>query len=220
MNAPIRVLLVDDHKLLRQSLAGLLESQGDIEVVGSVGTEDEALATARSRKPQVILMDIDMPGRVCFEVARELESEMPEVRVLFLSAFFHDRYIEAALRCNASGYLTKDQSGEELAEAIRRAADGVASFSDRVRARLVLTSAGELQLAGSGTLTRSSALTQRELEVLRYAARGLSKKEIAQLLGRSPATVERHIENLMAKLDIHDRVELARFAIREGLAEA
>jgi DNA-binding NarL/FixJ family response regulator len=219
MNKPIQVLLVDDHQLLRESLRGMLESSGDIQVVGSLGSAEEALKAALQFRPQVVLMDIDMPGRLCFEVAREIKQALPDTHVVFLSAFSNDRYIEDALRADATGYLTKDQSSAELAAAIRSAAAGIATFSERVRARLVLDAGGEMRLE-SGTATRSSALTQRELEVLRYVARGLSKKEIAALLDRSPATVERHTENLMAKLDIHDRVELARFAIREGLAEA
>lgn len=219
MSEPIRVLLIDDHQLLRESLKGMLEATGDIRVVATLGSAEGALEVALRCQPQVVLMDIDMPGKLCFEAARELKQAMPETQVLFLSAFSNDRYIEDALRANATGYLTKDQSSEELTAAIRSASMSIATFSQRVRARLVLDGSGALRLE-SGTATRSSALTQRELEILRYVARGLSKKEIASLLERSPATVERHTENLMAKLDIHDRVELARFAIREGLAEA
>jgi DNA-binding NarL/FixJ family response regulator len=131
MNPLLRTLLFDDHRLLRQSLVGLLESEGDIQVLGSLCATDAALGAARSSRPQVISVDIDMPGRVCFESARDLEREEPEVHVLFLSVCFHDRCIEAALRCNASGYLTKDQSGAELAETIRRTAEGLASFSEQ-----------------------------------------------------------------------------------------
>ncbi len=214
----IRLLLADDHNLLRESLGHLLEQQRDMRIVGQASNADEAVTLAASTHPDVVIMDIDMPGRLCFDAAAEI-LRAGLVKLLFLSAFFHDRFIEEALACGATGYLTKDQSPPELIAAVRRAAKGVATFSTKVQERLVIDPAGGVRLACGGN-TRLSSLTGREVEVLRYLAHGLSKKEIANLIHRSYSTVDRHAENLMNKLDIHDRVELARFAIREGLTEA
>ncbi len=214
----IRVLLVDDHALVRESLSHLIRGESDLEVVSTLPKADEVLGQVRMHHPRVIVLDIDMPGRSSFDVAREVLSQHPEVRVLFLSAFHHDRYIEDALAAGASGFLTKDEPPSVLIHAIRSLAGGGAYFSERVRGRLRIEPNGTAHLA-TARPTRVSSLTPRELEVLRHLARGLSKKEIAAALKRSYSTIDRHTENLMAKLDIHDRVELARFAIREGLAE-
>ena len=213
----ISVLIVDDHALLRETLRDRLEQEHDLTVVGSVPNADEAVRKARDLVPDVILMDIDMPGRSCFDAAKSIRNEHPETSILFLSAFFHDRYIDSALAAQASGYLTKDQGPESIVAAIRKTAGGVACFSPRVQSRIVLDAKGA-SLPDTGK-SRASSLTARELEVLRYIARGLPKKEIAGVMGVSVKTVNRHTENLMGKLEIHDRVELARFAIREGLAE-
>lgn len=215
----VRVLLVDDHAMVRDSLRHRLEGESDVEVVGAVATADEGIRLVRAATPDVVVLDIDLPGRLSFDAARDMRACDPPPKVLFLSAFHHDRYIADALAVGASGYLTKDERPERLVQAIRAVHDGGVCFSERVRARLIVGSSGELRLGEESATTRAASLSPRELEVLRYIARGLSKKEIAKAMCRSYSTVDRHTENLMAKLDIHDRVELARFAIREGLAE-
>jgi DNA-binding NarL/FixJ family response regulator len=164
-------------------------------------------------------MDVDMPGRACFEVAKEIRERLENTRVIFLSAFFNDRYIESALKAGAIGYVTKDEPPEMIVEAIRKATRGVSHFSSKVRSRLTVGAQDRVTLKSAGH-PRIAQLTDRELELLRYLARGMSKKEISRVIHRSYNTVDKHIENLMTKLDIHDRVELARFAIREGLVEA
>ena len=214
----IRVLLADDHALVRTMLGERLQRESCIEVVGVTGTADQALTLAREQKPDVVILDIDMPGASSFEVARTLISERSDVRVLFLSAYMHDHYIEQALQVGAVGYLTKAEPPENVLTAIREVASGGAYFSEDVRRRLVFDADGpRLQRSAR---SRVSLLSARELEVLRHLARGLSKKEIASLLSVSVKTVEGHTEKLMRKLDIHDRVQLSRFAIREGLVEA
>ncbi len=217
--AAIRVLLVDDHALLRDSLGRLLDSEDDLCVVGAAGNADDGVRLARELSPDVLVLDIDLPGRLCFDATREILTLPRPPRVLYLSAFHHDRYIEEALASGAAGYITKDEPPDGLIRAIRKVHSGQIYFSERVRGRLIVEPDGSLRLGAAGS-TRASSLTPRELEVLRYLARGLSKKEIAKAMNRSYSTVDRHTENLMAKLDIHDRVEIARFAIREGLAEA
>ena len=218
MKSPIPILVVDDHAMVRSMLQDRLESEPDVEVVGSASNAEQAITLAGTFKPDIVLMDIDMPGMLCFDAAKALRRFSPPPRIIFLSAFFHDRYIEQALQVGAWGYVTKNQPDEALLTAIRNVASGIAYFSPEVQARIVVDDRGP-RLA-HGTRSRASTLTQRELEVLRYLARGLSKKEVAQTIHISVNTVNRHTSSLMSKLDIHDRVDLSRFAIREGLAEA
>ncbi len=218
MNSTITILVVDDHAMVRSMLKDRLKSETDIEVVGSASDADQAITLAGEFKPDIILMDIDMPGMFCFDAAKVLRRSSPSPRIIFLSAFFHDRYIEQALKVGAWGYITKNQPDDVLLTAIRNVASGIAYFSPEVQARIVVDERGPR--LSHGTCSRTSTLTQRELEVLRHLARGMSKKEVAQMIHISVNTVNRHTSSLMNKLDIHDRVELSRFAIREGLAEA
>lgn len=218
MSKPLSILLVDDHVMVRQMLENRLSKEPDMQVAGAVGSADEAVSEAVRCKPDIILMDIDMPGMICFEATTTIQSRWPDVRVIFLSAFFNDRYIEEALAVRAWGYITKSESQDTVVQAIRKVASGVAYFSPEVQERIVFDTSG-VRLAHQGR-SRVSTLTEREMQVLRYLARGLSKKEVAQTMHISANTVNRHTTSLMDKLDIHDRVELARFAIREGLAEA
>ncbi|MFH1418383.1 MAG: response regulator transcription factor [Planctomycetota bacterium] len=218
MNSPISILVVDDHAMVRSMLQDRLDSEPDVEVVGSASDAEQAITLAGEFKPDIVLMDIDMPGMLCFDAAKALNRSSPPPRIIFLSAFFHDRYIEQALQVGAWGYVTKNQPDEALLTAIRNVASGIAYFSPEVQARIVVDDRGP-RLAHS-TRSRATTLTQRELEVLRYLARGMSKKEVAQTIHISVNTVNRHTSSLMNKLDIHDRVDLSRFAIREGLAEA
>jgi len=211
------VLLVDDHELLRETLRERLQREAFITVVGTAGNAEEAIELARSHRPDVIVMDIDMPGLVCFEAAREMMAAQPDLRLIFLSAHTHDHYIEQALKVGALGYLTKSEPPEKLVAAISAAMRNEGSFSEEIRTRLVIEP-GRARLADKAA-SRASTLSEREIETLRYIARGLPHKEIAALMHVGPRTVAKHTENLMRKLGIHDRVELARFAIREGLAE-
>lgn len=213
-----KVLLVDDHAILRELLGERLASKASIQVVGSVGNPDEAIDAALAKSPDVIVMDIDMPGRNVFDAARVISSRLPRVRILFLTAFLHDRYIEQAIAVGARGFLTKTGSPDQLVQAVREVAAGRTFYAPEVMDRIVVTD-GSVALAPE-RVTKASTLSPREMEVLRYLARGQSKRDISQAMHLSIKTVQRHTERIMAKLDIHDRVELARFAIREGLAEA
>ncbi len=218
MTSGIRILVADDHALVRGALAERLRREPEFEVVGTAGTADEAIELSMQLQPHIVLMDIDMPGLICFDAARTMTTTSPDVRIIFLSAFIHDWYIEQALAVKARGYITKREPPERVVAAVREVAAGGAFFSDEVRSRLIVDSSGA-KLAEESK-SRASTLTAREVEVLRYIAKGLSKKEVAQTMHLSVKTIDRHCANLMQKLDIHDRVELARFAIREGLAEA
>jgi len=214
----IRILLVDDHALVRDALSGQLSELVEFDIVGTASDAGEAMEVAFELKPDVIVMDIDMPGMICFDAAERIMTRLEEVKIIFLSAFFHDHYIEKALQTGASGYLHKSEPVDTLAMAIREVAAGGDYFSEEVRLRVVKTEKGFS--LGQGAKTRAQTLTDREIEVIRYLARGLTKKEIGKLMHLSPKTIESHSTRVMDKLDIHDRVELARYAIREGLAEA
>jgi DNA-binding NarL/FixJ family response regulator len=218
MNKPISVLLVDDHALVRETLATWLRAAGDFEVVADVGSADEAVAEAIRHRPDVVVTDIDMPGLLVFDAIRTIKARSPRTRVLVLSAFWSDRYIEQALAVEAAGYVTKSEGPEVVARAIRLAAAGGTYFSPEVQSRIVVDSDG-VRLGRPATTTRASTLTPRELEVLRYIAKGLSKRQIAEIMHLSVKTVDNHSTSLMHRLNIHDRVELTRYAIREGLAE-
>ena len=216
MTSPKRILLVDDHELVRSALRGMVENDASFEVVGECANADQALREALEHEPDLLLIDIDMPGMICFDAVRQMISRLPELAVIFLSGFYHDHYIEQALSVGARGYVLKGDPPEILFDALREVAAGGAYFSEDVRARFALDKQGK----PAHGLTVTSTLTNREVEVLRYLARGLSKKEIAKTMHLSVKTVEHHSASVMRKLDIHDRVELARYAIREGLAEA
>ena len=215
--AEIRVVIVDDHDLLRDMLAAHLDDEPDISVIGSARTGDDALAVAVASTPHIILLDIEIPGMSAFDAARAIRARVPSVRIVFLSGFVRDHYIDAALELGASGYVTKTIDAALLPDVVRRVAQGETYFSPEVEERMVLDASGNRSVRPQNS--RLEELTQRELEILRYVARGESKKEISARLGISVNTVDVHTTNIMKKLEIHDRVKLARFAVREGLVE-
>jgi DNA-binding NarL/FixJ family response regulator len=218
MSKTISILIVDDHETVRQLLKDRLSAEADMKVVSNVDNAEAAVAEAIELKPDVIVMDIDMPGLSAFDAAARITSRCPNSRVVFLTAFVKDRYIEAALNVQAWGYVTKTEPPEAVIKAIRDVSRGFAYFSPSVQSRIVVDSKG-MSLAQKAQ-TLSASLTPREREVLCYLARGMSKKSIAETMCISVKTVDFHCTHLMEKLKIHDRVELARFAIREGLIDA
>ena len=214
----VKVLVVDDHALVREMVATTLRSDSDEWFVETESNAGDAVKTAVKFKPDVVLMDIDMPGMICFDAAERILSLVPAAKVIFVSAHVQDHYIEQALRIGASGYVTKTSQPGYLLGAIRQVVRGRVSFSPEVRARIVADRDG-LKLGQKQARTLTSTLTTREREVLQYVAKGLSKKNIAKTMHLSVKTVESHTGRLMAKLNLHDRVGLTRFAIREGLVE-
>jgi DNA-binding NarL/FixJ family response regulator len=217
VNGTIKVLVVDDHALVRDVLAERLDAETDIQVVATAPDAGAALELSRVHAPHVVLMDIDMPGPSPFETAARMRADAPGMKLIFLSAYVNDQYIDQALELQAQGYLSKDEPAEEVIDAVRRAQRGATRFSKSVSDRIVLEPGGVRLSARSSS--RLSLLTPREREVLGYLAAGMPKKEIARLLDISPKTVEKHCDHLMNKLEIHDRVKLARYAIREGLMQ-
>lgn len=217
MTSVVTVVLADDHALVRDMLHDRLSREG-MEIVGVAASGRHAVDLAGATHPDVVILDIDMPGISAFQAARAVQIASPSTRVIFLSAFVSDSYIDQALGVEASGYLTKSEPPDAIVEAIRKVHRGATSFSLEILDRIVIDASG-VRLNGARH-TRYDLLTDREREILGYVARGLPQKQIARLAGISVKTVQHHITHLMDKLEIHDRVELTRFAIREGLVEA
>lgn len=211
-----RILLVDDHTMITELLAMRLNAEPALQVITTCADAERALKDARLHRPDFIITDIEMPGRSIFDVLTTIRVERPGTRFIFLSAYSSDHYIEEALQLEARAYLTKDESLENLVRGVRRAIAGQPCFSPAIRSRLVLDTGGLVLAPASHS--RAQLLTRREKQVLRYVARGLSKREMADLMMISVKTVDNHCSHLMAKLDIHDRVQLTRFAIQEGYA--
>ncbi len=213
----IRILIVDDHGLVREGIGGMLERESDMHIAGLCATADEAIRLAVEQQPDVIVMDIDMPGLSCFDAVEIIRSRLPKIQFLLVTAYEHDEHIEQALRAKISGFVSKNDGHTHLAEAIRNVARGQAYYSDRIMKRLVIE--GDTLRLEQPPKSRLASLSPRERELLRVLARGASLKDAASVLGISYKTADKQKVSLMAKLDIHNRVDLARFAIREGLVE-
>jgi len=213
-----RLLLVDDHLMVREGLAAQLASQENYSVVAQASDATEAIDRTIQTNPDIVLMDIDMPGMSCFDAARTIQLRCPNAKIIFLSAHQHDEYIDQAVNVQARGYVLKSGGFTELKKAIRTVLKGGLYYSDAVLSRLVID--GDTLKLREGPVTRLSTLSKREKELLRLLATGLSVREAAHVMSISPKTADNQKVNLMKKLDIHDRVELARFAIREGLINA
>jgi DNA-binding NarL/FixJ family response regulator len=212
---PIRIVVVDDHQVLLDLLKLRLSAEPDFEVVGTATNGDDGLEMLRRLRPDVAVLDVEMPGRVAFEVAAEMLSERTALKILFLTGYVSDVFVEQALRLKSCGYLMKGEPTHVLVDAIRRAVAGEASFSESVRQRITFDPrAGRYVMKAGNPLLK---LTSRQLQVMRLLAHGQSVKQVARLLQLSEKSVDSHKYRIMHKLGIHDRVELARYAIREGL---
>ena len=221
MTAPspdTRVLLADDHALIRESFRALLEAEPGLQPVGEVGTGTEAVRLARLHQPDVVLMDVRMPEMDGIEATRRIcaTPETAAVHVLILTTFDLDEYVYAALRAGASGFLVKDSTAAELVTAIRVVAAGEALLAPRITRRLIATFARQGRPAGlTGAALHN--LTDREREVLTLIARGLSNAEIAQTLHITPGTLKTHIGRLLSKLNARDRAQLVISAYESGV---
>lgn len=212
----ITVVLADDHLMVRDSLCRCLGTVDDIQVLAAVSSADEAVAAVLEHRPTVAVLDVDMPGAPVFGAIRKIKTACPATQLLMLSGFWHDHYVEQALSAGAIGYVTKTESLAGIIAAIRSAAAGTPYFSPEAEPRLVRDPPG---VRGAGAVPRRGCpLTPRERDVLRCVADGLTNKEIAARLQIAPRTADRHVERVMRRLDIHDRVNLARYAIRAGMA--
>jgi NarL family two-component system response regulator LiaR len=211
----IGVLVVDDHALVREMLADRISAERGMHITAQAATSDDAVRVCDELRPDVVLLDIDLPGISAFDAARKMNSSPHPPRIIFLSAFIQDRYIANALDVRAAGYLSKTTPPSEVIDAIRTVVVGRTAMCAEVLDRLVFeTLPTEL---GVGVGARRTLLTQREREVVALIAVGLQQKQVAVRMGISIKTVQTHLVHAMDKLEIHDRVELARYAIREGL---
>ncbi|MDQ6829269.1 MAG: response regulator transcription factor [Gemmatimonadota bacterium] len=213
----IRVLVVDDHALVREGIRHVLTVDPGFEVVAEAASGDEAIAMAKTHAPDVVVLDISMPGGSGLDVTAALRREMPGVRVLILSMHDHEQYVLESVRAGAHGYLRKDSSPGELREAIRAVHDGESFFSAPVATQLSAALRGEA--TREVRATKLATITGRERDVLLGVAQGRTNKEIAASLGISPRTVESHRESLMRKLEIRSVAGLTRLAIDEGLVQ-
>ena len=217
-----RVLLVDDQALIRMGFRMLLESADDLEVVGEAQDGQAAIEQAAALRPDVVLMDVRMPGVNGIDATARIVEAQPDVRVLVLTTFDLDEYAFAALRAGASGFLLKDAAPAELVTAVRTVATGEAVVSARITRRMLELFAGHLPESGDvgdpdGPHPRLAGLTPREVEVLREVAEGLSNGEIATRLFLSEATVKTHVGRILAKLGVRDRVQAVVVAYETGL---
>ncbi|WP_366180455.1 response regulator transcription factor [Actinomyces timonensis] len=218
--APVRVILADDQSLMRMGFRMVLDAEDGIEVVGEASDGAAAVTQARALKPDVILMDVRMPGMDGIEATARITAECPQTRVLILTTFDLDEYAFAGLRAGASGFLLKDTRPSELAEAIRTVASGEAVVSPRITRRMLEMFAGDLPNAGGAPAPedpRLGSLTPREREILILMAQGMSNQEIADELIVSATTVKTHVGNVLAKLDVRDRVQAVVVAYETGL---
>lgn len=206
--APIRILLVDDHTVVRQGLRMVLSLESDLEVVGEAANGREAVEQARRLQPQVVLMDLLMPVMNGVDAIRAIKQEHPEIEVVALTSVLEDRLVIDAVEAGAMGYLLKETGPDTLFEAIRAASRGEVRLDPQAQKRL---------LREVRTPEMREALTSRETETLRLLARGLANKEIAGELGISEMTVKTHVSNVLSKLDLASRTQAALFALREGL---
>jgi len=209
----ITVMIVDDHEMVRRGACSYLEAQPDISVVAQAGSGEEALKLAQEFIPDVVLMDLVMPGMDGVETTRRVKIISPRTQIIILTSFHQDEFIFPALQAGAISYLLKDVKAKELVEAIHRAARGEATLHPRIAARVIKTFRS-LEPDESNPFT---ALTERELEVLKLIAKGTPNEKIADQLVISVGTVKGHVSNILSKLHLVDRTQAAAYAWQSGI---
>lgn len=213
MCAAIRVLVADDHPIVRRGLRALVQEQSDMEVVGEAADGVEAVLKTRALRPSVIVLDMDMPRLDGLGALRQILQENPQARVLMLSGLPADNAVFIALQTGALGYLRKESSPEQLLDALRAVHNGQSPLDPTIAARLL----GKLHRPGSTTIHKDP-LTKSEMTVLKLVAQGLSNQEIATVLVMSERTVGNHISNILSKLHLNNRTQVALYALRHGIA--
>jgi two-component system, NarL family, response regulator LiaR len=210
----VTILVADDHPVVRQGLRTFLATQEDLDVVGEAATCTEAAERAAELRPDVVLLDLVMPGGDGIEAARKIRDASPRSKVIVLTSYPDDATVLPALEAGAAGYLLKDIEPQELADGVRRVHRGESLLHPAVAPRVIR------EAVGPGTASAREALTPRELDVLRLLARGLPNKLIARELGIAERTVKTHVSSILAKLGVTDRTQAALYAVRERLADA
>jgi NarL family two-component system response regulator LiaR len=215
MQDPITVMIVDDHEMVRHGAAGYLEAQDDIHVIAEAESGEEALELALENVPDVVLMDLVMPGMDGVEATRKLKDLSPRTQIIILTSFHEDEHIFPALQAGAISYLLKDVKAVELVEAIRRAARGEATLHPRIAERVIK----EFRVGDPDKQRLFTELTEREMEVLKLIAKGYTNKKIADQLVVTVGTVKGHVSNILSKLQLADRTQAAVYAWQEGLIQ-
>jgi DNA-binding NarL/FixJ family response regulator len=211
----IRILLADDHTVVRQGLRKVLEERPDWEVVAEAGDGREAVRLAEQHKPDVAILDVSMPLLNGVEATRQIVRRAPTTRVLVLSMYADEAYVTQILQAGATGYLLKDSADVDLVQAVGEVAKGKSFFSPAI-ARVMLDDYVR-QLADKGVTDRYESLSEREREIFQLIAEAKTNKEIASLLNVSPSTVETHRAHIMEKLDLHSAAEIVLYAVRRGV---
>jgi DNA-binding NarL/FixJ family response regulator len=209
----LRILIADDHGIVRSGLRMLLEAQGDMEVIAEASDGAEARDIAIRERPDIAILDVKMPKLTGLQATREIREQAPDIAVLILSMYDDERYLFEALKAGASGYVLKAQADSDLIDAVHAVERGEPFLTPQAQRALIKDVLGQ-----SGS--REEDLTPREQEVVKLVAEAHTNKEIAEILHLSEKTVENHRSNAMRKLGMRDRVELVRYAIRKGLIEA
>ena len=215
MTPPIRILLADDHRIVRQGLRRILEENSRMEVVGEANDGREAVQMALDKEPDVIIMDVAMPHLGGMEAIRQISRRLPAAKVLVLSMYSDESYVVQMLEAGAKGYLLKDSADTDLVEAVLAVSNGKSFFSPLISK--ILLDEYVRQLQEKGISDRYELLTEREREILQLIAEGKTSREIAELLNLSTSTVDTHRGHIMEKLDLHNPYEVVLYAVRKGL---
>jgi DNA-binding NarL/FixJ family response regulator len=210
------IVLADDHPILRDALSALLTKDGSFRVVASVGDAQSAVNACQRHRPHLLLLDLEMPGRDALSCLPDVVAASPPTRVVILTAFCRDAYIEIARTHGVPGYLLKSDAPSAILDSLRRILAGQRAFSPRVSERMKARETAPVR--GAVTIERKPRLTPRELEVLRYIGQGMDNQEMAKVMWLSKRTVERHVARLMDAVEIRDRAGLVRYAFEQGLA--
>ncbi len=211
-----RVLVVDDHPMMRYGMGQMVDQEPDLMVCGEAENVDQALSMVKSNKPNLVLIDLTMPGKSGLEFLKDIKTQFPAVPVLVVSMHDETLYAERVLRAGAQGYIMKSEGGARLLKAIRQVLQGRPYVSERLSARILDVFAGHRSQVGDPAL---SALTDREFEIFQHMSRGLSTKEVGQLLHLSPKTVETHRQHIKEKLKCTTGSELTQYAVRWGASQ-
>ena len=219
MSAPVRVLVIDDHALFRRGLTLVLEAEEGIEVVGEGEDGEEAIQKAEELAPDVVLMDVRMPKVGGIEATRRIAEAQPATKILMLTVSDEEADLYEAIKAGATGYLLKEISIEEVADAVRAVVQGQTLISPSMASKLIQEFTSLARRSEQRQDVPAPRLTERELEVLKLVAQGMSNRDIAQVLFISENTVKNHVRNILEKLHLHSRMEAVMYAVREKLLE-
>jgi DNA-binding NarL/FixJ family response regulator len=214
----IRVMIVDDHQLVRDGIIALLQDQEDIEIAGEANNGDELFAIMATVEPHIILMDISLPGKSGIDLTKELSKLYPRIFVLILSMYTHEDFVINAIKAGARGYLPKNTTRKELLTAIHTIINGEEYFNEEI-SRLIMKSVVKSAKAENNGETGKEELTKREIEIIKLFAEGLSNQDIAEKLFISVRTVESHKNHIMQKLGLKNNIDLVKYCIRNGILE-